>query len=208
MVGRQVVGRRVLHGGRVEGLLRIATALRQREAEALSLRLVLLGERDMDVRVVLRALVLDADEGGAVARRFQRLADDDGHRLHAEHDLVVVEPAKRGSGHGDFVVVAHVEPGDVGPVLVRDDLDDAGYRARLGVTDGGDPALGDSARDDPAVQQARDGLLGGVASRARHLDEAVDAADRVADVNRSSHVGFLRRRACRSAIGECRRPPA
>ena len=116
---------------------------------------------------------------------------------------VIVERPERRAGDLQLVLVAVVGPGDVRPVEVGDDLDDAGHGARRLLIDTDDPPFGDRGLDDVAVQQVRHGMLGGVARRAGDLLDAIDAVDRAADpdLRCGSHdVRILTRRACRSAI--------
>ncbi len=79
----------------------------------------------MQVGGMRLALVLDPNERRRIPCQLESVGYDQGDRLGAELDLVVLERTKRRAGRCDFVAVVSVELREARAVLVREDLQHA-----------------------------------------------------------------------------------
>ena len=171
----------------VEGILGIAPVFWGNGVRGGFSRGVALGQAGIEVRVVRLCVVGDSDQGCRIARDFRRVGHDQRNRLAAEVDFFVIERAQRRASGSGIVIVAAVEPGDVRPIEMRNDLHDAGHGQRGRSIYRAYAAFGDRTGEGEAVEQTVDRVLGGIAGLARHLRDAVDPVERVSDMNGGRH---------------------
>ena len=161
-----------------EGFCGIAAAVQMRLLAVADRRLPALCFKIGDVCLLL---VLDAYERCRKARDLGLLGHDKRHRLAVESHVLVVERAERCAGRSDLIAVFLFRSGKLRPVHVREHVEHAVDRQRIGGMDAPDPSLGDGRRDDEAVRQTGDVVLGRVSRRARHLRPALDPRGRLAE---------------------------
>ena len=144
-----------------------------------------LGDPFLHVEDRRERLVVDRDEGGGLGGSLGRLGGDGGDRVADEADAV---------GREDRLVL-QVDAGVEREVAPRDDGADAGHPRRPLRPHVEDPRVRVGGPDDGDVEEARELQVGGVLRRPRHLLEAVDARDVLADGTGGGHAGTSSRAA-------------
>ena len=150
----------------------------------------------------LLSVIFNLDPIARLSRRLETVGDDDSDDLAFEPDPVALQcrgcrllvgPLRRLRGAAD--------------VFVRQNVENAGNRARRAQIHAADATASNRTRHQPSERRVGHGLVVGVQRLPRHFGEAVDAqrgAARWGFVDQTSQIS--RTPACRSARASVRRP--
>ena len=124
--------------------------------------------------------VVDAHQRSGEPCDLRLLRDDQGHRLAAEANLVVIEWAEMRALGGYLVLVLRVRRGELRPVLVREHVEHALDRLRVRGRDALNPPWRSWMRHE-AVSEARHVVLRSILGGASDLDAPIDAGGRLSE---------------------------